>query len=310
MKWSKARSNHRLIYWHEKPLRSRKNPATFNSINGKSMKQYKNDCAFCGARNSTREHIIPVWLGKKYETQSNSTSFNRKISKDVTSGQTEDNSKTTGRPATSITIKRFCADCNNGWMSTIEEKMKLIFEKIEKSLFYLRLTQNEMKTLVEWSTLKTIEWNLTCEDTAWITAKDMTHFHQHRRPPEDWKIYIGYYNDLSTPPEPYFLQLASLLSDNNGPNNRFENRNYNCQSTSICIPPLFIHVICHTSDLANTFKSCYQNKKLARRIWPNTEALNIAFKTLEPIDRAIALILNHTYGGAIAHHLESIQHRL
>lgn len=70
------------------------------------------DCAFCGASPTTREHILPQWLGKYFPDS-----------------VVEHSRSTGGEPesvwdasAFSATSRIACASCNNGWMSRLESQ--------------------------------------------------------------------------------------------------------------------------------------------------------------------------------------------
>lgn len=260
-------------------------------------KQFNNKCLFCGKQGVTYEHFIPAWLGEKLNVTDKATPLSRKIAKNTSSLAVEDLSRVTGRPITSITIKRFCAQCNGGWMSVLEQKMKTVYEKFEKSLFCVRLSDAETDTLVAWTTLKTIEWSLTCKETECIPCTDINYFYQNRTPPPGWQIWVGHYNYGSAQSKPSILQIPVLAGlEGKIPYEPFENLAYNCQSTSICIGPLFIHSISYVDSLYRHFQGCYKDMSITKKIWPKNRPFYANFKSFPIISNDLSLILNHTFG--------------
>lgn len=73
------------------------------------------DCVFCGGRPLTREHVFGRWLREQHgETVAVATSL-------TTAGKTK-----IGKPEVpfDLTAKVVCQECNNGWMSSLEEAFK------------------------------------------------------------------------------------------------------------------------------------------------------------------------------------------
>lgn len=262
------------------------------------IQQFKNNCVFCKKNNVTYEHLFPQWLGAKVKITDNYTPITREVLKRDSNpyAQRQDLSKITGRPVTSIQIKRFCGTCNGGWMSQIEEKMKLIYEKLNKSLYYVNLSKNEIETLSAWATLKTIVWSLTCAETLAIPDSDIAYFYEHKTPPPGWKIWLGHYTSGKNLTPISIFQRPGLLAIGSTPFPSYENRDYNCQSTSFCIDKVFIHTISHTPELDQLFSTSYQTLDMVKKVWPAPEIFRTKFKCLPAMDSIQVEILTHTYG--------------
>lgn len=273
-----------------------------------TQKQFRNSCIFCGNDNVNKEHIFPVWLGEIFDVQEKRTPLIRKRITEYPTLDIENFCKTSGRPITSFQIKKFCEGCNGGWMSQLEEKTKRIYLKIKNCLLWLRLSDEEIDTLIAWSVLKTIEWELTSEETSSIPKSEIEYFYKHRTPPPNWMIRIGHYENNDASNRPRQLHIAYLLGEDLAPN---AEKHFNCQSTSFCIPPLFIHTISHSSDLSEHFSKAYKNdENYTIKIWPKQQAFRHNFKSLPKIKDEVALFLNQTMGDIVDRDMKNIHHRL
>jgi len=69
-------------------------------------------CVFCGAKKTTREHVWPLWVREAVKDSPRSLFHLRR-------GETIPEHSFQA-PAFDLVVKRVCASCNNGWMSTLE----------------------------------------------------------------------------------------------------------------------------------------------------------------------------------------------
>lgn len=119
-------------------------------------KQYRHQvaCAFCGEiRDLTREHAWGAWLGRLLPEDDSVSHF-------VTSG---DDSwmppqhrksippRRVNGPTKSIKYKIVCGDCNNGWMSRLENETKSIIERLMDESATITIDQCDLQTLARWA---------------------------------------------------------------------------------------------------------------------------------------------------------------
>jgi hypothetical protein len=76
-------------------------------------------CIFCGVRGLTKEHVLPRWLS---EVLPGEGEFVVERVHEPRNGI--QSSSDWSAPALNLTARCACADCNNGWMSDLEEAAK------------------------------------------------------------------------------------------------------------------------------------------------------------------------------------------
>ncbi len=84
-------------------------------------------CIFCGERGGSDEHLFPTWLNDVFaelppRTDEGNVEWSRTGSSPIT-GEVFAHSWSRTEIA-SVTSRSFCRDCNNGWMSQLEERAK------------------------------------------------------------------------------------------------------------------------------------------------------------------------------------------
>jgi hypothetical protein len=95
----------------------------------------------------------------------------------------------TGDPH-SVRIKCVCRQCNNIWMSRLQEEAKpylvpmLIGEDI-------RLLKKGQVVVAAWATMMVMVSEYLTDDMVAIPAADRRRLHIHRLPPSRWRIWIG-----------------------------------------------------------------------------------------------------------------------
>jgi hypothetical protein len=78
-------------------------------------------CIFCGRDvKLTREHVFPQWLSEVFPDLGEADYLRRLVSFDD-----DRRDQWPGRPF-DVVVKDVCADCNNGWMSTLEHQVQPI----------------------------------------------------------------------------------------------------------------------------------------------------------------------------------------
>ena len=76
-------------------------------------------CAFCGGRPVTREHIWPAWFAEWLHATDDQPLLHGREGEQGVVGAWE-------AQKIAATVRRFCAICNNGWMSEIEAEAQAI----------------------------------------------------------------------------------------------------------------------------------------------------------------------------------------
>ncbi|MNJ37892.1 hypothetical protein D3C77_327280 [compost metagenome] len=266
--------------------------------------QFKNTCLFCKATEATNEHLFPDWLGREVNIKSKRTTRFKSLY-NIYTGESTHSEYSTGRPITSLKLKKFCQKCNGGWMSQLEDKMKLIYLKFHKSNYAVNISQEETQTICSWATLLTMKW-LMHQGYKIVTTNDIEHYYEFRTPPKNWQIWIGHFQgdeDVTT------LTTPALFADHNEFNDpSTHEQEINAQSSIFGLGPLFIHVITCQPEHEKLFNNkIYSKIKDIVKIWPNPpKKLHVPFRAWKKIDTDTARILSGTFGDGLLETCEAM----
>jgi hypothetical protein len=101
-------------------------------------------CWFCPSNEGrkSREHIFPLWLSAHYGARAELVTPGRSAQM---TGQ--ELSRRPAKPLSAFVCGDICADCNNGWMSQVEDRVKPILTASKR---WGRLTVEEALDLARW----------------------------------------------------------------------------------------------------------------------------------------------------------------
>jgi len=107
------------------------------------------ECVFCGTSiskgNASSEHVFPLWLQSRLGIKK--TPYLSGVT-DIVSGEVDQREHTLN----TVVVKRVCSDCNNGWMSRLEQEMKLLIEPVFQGHVELStLSKEHQLSLVRWA---------------------------------------------------------------------------------------------------------------------------------------------------------------
>ena len=136
------------------------------------------ECVFCGSKDLSKEHIYSKWIFKIFETKeksfkpsihnllrSNENGITDRMSSNVSDGREINYNN--------FTIKLVCKICNNGWMSELENKIKIIVSKVLSSEIEInQVTAEEGFLLSQWSILKSMLTALSVPQKRFFTKME------------------------------------------------------------------------------------------------------------------------------------------
>lgn len=141
------------------------------------------DCVFCGCSPVTAEHVWPAWFRRL--SGEVKMAFPHELVAEA-EGETSEK-RNWNQPPFSLTVKRFCANCNNGWMSGLESAAeRLLSPLLERGgRFFHRREQRE---LASWALLKAIVLDQTHADQA-IPDWFIERLFEDKQPPEQVAVW-------------------------------------------------------------------------------------------------------------------------
>ena len=154
-------------------------------------------CIYCGSyENMSREHIWADWLReyvpREMERHSGITIT---VESDISKSTAKKDKREGDFHARKLRIA--CRPCNSGWMSQLQEKAKphLIPMLTGSSASFYRAEQT---ILAAWITMFVMTAEHLDTDGGVITQKERTWLKNRQRPPANWRIWIGKYEQPAT----------------------------------------------------------------------------------------------------------------
>jgi hypothetical protein len=152
--------------------------------------QTPRQCLFCGATGVTKEHILPLWLGRVFDELAGpggSVTFHH-FSEHPEAG-IEKRRKTAKRPA--FHTRAFCRTCNGGWMARLEQTVQPVLKQLILGK-PTKLSTDQQQLLAFWAT-KTVLAFYTNEHptTSWARAGDYTNLYSAQVPLPCSQVWLG-----------------------------------------------------------------------------------------------------------------------
>jgi hypothetical protein len=167
-------------------------------------------------------------------------------------------------------IKCVCRDCNNTWMSQLQESAKpFVVPMLEKQ--ETMLYRNGQTVVAAWITMMVMVAEHLDPDKIAISATERRWFYTNRRSPSHWRIWIGQHHCETHPLYTHnVLQIATKEEEiQRLPLDTMSASN--TQTSTICLGEhLIIHVMSSTigRSIIRRWKLPPQIEPLMSQIWP------------------------------------------
>jgi hypothetical protein len=174
-------------------------------------------CIYCERHGEmTREEIVAAWV-RKYLTDTGERATTQSIVL-MDQGQRFARKYVRGKgPRYTGYIRAVCDKCNNRWMSQLQKNIKpTLLPLIQGQAGYLSIAQQEQ--LAAWIAMLTMNYDYLnaahvnrahpdtpIQQTPAIAQADRVYLRAHRRPPDNWLIWIG---RMGTPETHHMFQSA------------------------------------------------------------------------------------------------------
>ena len=160
----------------------------------------KTSCIFCGGSGKlTKEHVCPQWASQLPEiapallqrgptVPASPINITRQNADgDWVEVEELRSQRTAGLQA--VTVRKVCASCNNGWLSSLEVSVKPLLEKMIRGPVTLEAEQQE--TLATWAVKTTLTYGLFQPQTNGYSSPSYRKFHAAKRPIEGARVHLG-----------------------------------------------------------------------------------------------------------------------
>jgi hypothetical protein len=253
--------------------------------------QFRNTCIFCKGNKTSNEHIFPRWLRQfiPIERGSDDKSYHRTLvtKQPIGGASTEVFPKNTSNSVLSTQTKKVCTTCNNQWMSRLETEMMSLYEKLHRQSL-TTLSMDDQRALSTWAILLAIKWDLTEVNTSGYSERHTHHVFQHKTPPPNTRIWLGYCEDGQVEIRHRTTVLLKAKPTRAHP--------INVRSTAIMLGTLVLHILSHeTSSYPIIVDANKRNKKMVL-IWPTTQELVMDRSMLEKVTSENLKSMSHFLG--------------
>jgi hypothetical protein len=200
-------------------------------------------CIFCGYRGPlTDEYVWGDWIlkGGHAPRTTNKHEINLTFI-NLPGVPPKSKTKTRAGDPLGVNLHLVCANCNNGWMSGIQDRAKqhLVHMFPGKSW---AIGADAQQAISAWAVMATMTSEYLAKDpsTRAISQADRDFLRSNLRSPESWRVWIGSYN-RSTWKGQWVRTSASILDVANYPESGTAPPN--TQTTTFIIGKLYVHVM-------------------------------------------------------------------
>lgn len=152
-------------------------------------------CIFCGKRGEplSREHIIPKWLARVLMDME--PGDEQAWALHYTAGGLVDRDVQRPTRMPTVVVPCVCTDCNNGWMSALENRVKPFFEPMVRGQKVV-LTLEQQVDLATWASKTVIAMEYHEPSTAVSTPEDRSLVRTERRPPHHHRARLAHRDEM------------------------------------------------------------------------------------------------------------------
>jgi len=209
------------------------------------------NCIFCGpgCPRLTKEDVWPTWLGKFIPKDAPNYSASSTI---IYAERTDVTRKTVNGDSKSRRVRRVCSDCNNGWMSRLQERAKPIVLSLAMG-GETTLSDEAQRTLAAWCAMSTMTSDHFYPSRAAIPQRHRDALRLNNSLPEDeWRIWIGHYERTDWVPD-WVRNAMAIWSDEHPPAYLADTFPIlNTQTTTLVFGKLYVHTFSSVhSDLVS-----------------------------------------------------------
>lgn len=208
-------------------------------------------CPFCAQPARTNEHVIPLWISQRYLSNASRRAF----------FTFHDNGVAQRRSRTIDLKAKVCGDCNNGWMSVLEQRARPVLQGLADGT-QASVTGPEQELLAKWL-FKTavMHERLVPESGRTSTAKQRAGLRWGVVPP-GWSAHIAH--TVQEPNETVTYDLGPAV------NWTHEDGSHRGRARLITMRfgQMATQVVLHNLDTVPTFAELLGGDEFAAQIWP------------------------------------------
>lgn len=150
------------------------------------------NCLFCNTKinnkNRSKEHAIPRWIIRRFECAN--INYIGKTFLDQNS--TDSLVSTRNQSISTVLLGNICSDCNNGWMSKLENDILPVFESLWKAPKWTVLTKEQCMLIARWTFKTAVTMSYSSDFKKIIPIKHIHDFYATQCLPINATVDIAY----------------------------------------------------------------------------------------------------------------------
>lgn len=167
-----------------------------------------------------------------------------------------------GRGSLYSPLKVVCRNCNNRWMSSLQNRANLYLKPLIKDE-WAPFDEEAQSAVASWMTMLCMVYDFRNMDTQNITQAERGAFFINHVPPSNWIISVGFLRNTYIHGKVWQRALGVHLSPDD-----IIKRPYNVQSTTIAIGKLLLHAFSTATPLVNITPPDVRTSLGLEVIWP------------------------------------------
>jgi hypothetical protein len=225
-------------------------------------KQGTGQCAFCGGRGITKEHIIAGWIKRLLPTEEKHFRFRGARSGEGPSKRTQ--LRLSQGSAFNAHTRKVCGKCNNGWMNDLEKRVQPILIPLIRGEKVVLQPEAQL-ILAGWIAKTVMTANTVYPESNAITQFDRSIVMATSRPLDNWQIWLALHHNKEWRTG---LDHIGVALHRKADYEKNKNK-INTQSTTIGLGSLLIHAF--SSALPSVrFNPSPEFGTRLHRVWPQT----------------------------------------
>lgn len=160
------------------------------------MAREPNRCIFCGSQYQiTKEHVFPVWLRDIFRRGPTDThTFGFHDENPITPGASTVARRRSGQGQVgSKKIRKVCRQCNNGWLSRLEDDARpILYDLVYGNS--RQLSPLDQRILSDWIVKTTMTAEFLIHDQIAIKQEERVEYRFRRLPRPNWRLWCGPYS--------------------------------------------------------------------------------------------------------------------
>ena len=149
-------------------------------------------CIFCESNGVTKEHVFPNWMKKIFQRDETTTHTFGVVDKSELHGIPRLTEVGKQGHAGTRKVRVVCSNCNNGWLSQLEDDAKGVLEPVIQGQ-KIGLGLEQQKLLATWLAKSAMTAEFVRPRRDGVTQAERRYLMENKEPPANWIVWLAGY---------------------------------------------------------------------------------------------------------------------